>query len=83
MGMNCPHCHKEIELKITGAIPTRVVALSQKISWERELDKVDHEVRVIQGNYGDHQAWCDDDRRKIKPLIERRKFLRGVLGRIV
>lgn len=54
-----------------------------RISYEKELERIDHEIHIIRGNYGDHQVWCEDDKKKIKPLIERRKFLRGVLGRLV
>lgn len=74
--MKCPHCHREISKE--GGL-----RIADRISYENELKLVDHEIKVIQSNYGDHQTWCQDDRVKIKPLLVRRKLLRGILGRIV
>lgn len=54
----------------------------QRISYERELERIRDSIRTIEDNYGGLQTWCGDDLQKHKILKARRNHLRNLLDQV-
>lgn len=54
----------------------------QRISLERELERILESMKTIRENYGGLQTWCSDDLKKLKTLKDRKNHLCSALGLI-
>ena len=53
---------------------------AERITKERELERVRTKMKVIRDNYSGHQSWTKDDRELFKDLGEREVELKQLLG---
>jgi len=56
------------------------LSASDRISYERELKRVESGIKTIDGSYSDHQDWDAEDLARHRELKARRKELMAALG---
>lgn len=56
------------------------ITASERVTYNQEHERVENAMRTIRGNYGDMQAWTQEDAKKYPILRERLKELKNLLG---